>query len=256
MVNALLTEALSRKGFRRIRPVALVNDTVAILLAGAYERGDTRLGSIYATGHNTCYLEEYGGRRPPMVLNMESGGFDRLKPNAYDLRLDAASEKPGAQRLEKMASGRYLGELFSLALADGIGASVAPAVGADLAACIAGDADAPERLERLLGFLPDGPTLAGAGRIAATIARRSARLVAATFAATLRHRAAGRPIPSQHIAIEGSLYHHVPFIQRELSAALAALLGTPAAGLDVVQVADGSLLGAAIAAAMAKGELR
>ena len=100
MVNELLGEALREKGFGNIRAAAVVNDTVAVLLAAAYGHRDTWLGSIYATGHNTCYLEEYGGHQPAMILNMESGGFSQLTPNDFDRRLDEHSEKPGAQRLE------------------------------------------------------------------------------------------------------------------------------------------------------------
>ena len=42
----------------------------------------------------------------------------KLVPNRFDIMFDEKSEKPGEQRLEKMVSGRYMGELFALALAD------------------------------------------------------------------------------------------------------------------------------------------
>ena len=119
VVNDLLLDALHRLGVNNVEPVAVINDTVAVLLAAAYKQPDTYIGSIYATGQNTCYLEQFGGK--PMVLNMESGGFNRLTPNAYDVELDKSSEKPGLQRLEKMTSGRYMGELFGLMLADLLG---------------------------------------------------------------------------------------------------------------------------------------
>ena len=53
-----------------------------------------------------------------MILNLESGGFMKLVPNRFDTAFDEASEKPGEQRLEKMVSGRYMGELFGMALAE------------------------------------------------------------------------------------------------------------------------------------------
>ena len=56
-----------------------------------------------------------------MVINMESGGFNRLPFSKYDDAIDACSEQPGAQRLEKMVSGRYLGMLYGSALADLLG---------------------------------------------------------------------------------------------------------------------------------------
>ena len=80
------------------------------------------IGCIYATGHNTCYLEPFADKaEQPMILNLESGGFNRLAPGRFDVALDERSEKPGEQRLEKMVSGRYMGELFGMALAELLG---------------------------------------------------------------------------------------------------------------------------------------
>ncbi len=247
-VNSRLVTALCQKGFHNIKPVALINDTVAVLLAAAYAHTDTWLGSIYGTGHNTCYLENYGGQQPSMVLNMESGGFSHLQPNEFDRRLDSQSEKPGAQLLEKMVSGRYLGELFSLALSDITGQHIPPAVGTDLSALIAG-AGGEAALTRLLGTAPDETAVTGATRLAAAIVRRSARLVTATFVGTLRHRADGSPVPPQSIGIEGSLYHFVPLIQQEIKLTLTELLGSETVP-DIASVENGSLFGAAIAAAI------
>lgn len=39
--------------------------------------------------------------KPAMVINMESGGFNKLVINKYDYKLDMESEKPYEQRLEK-----------------------------------------------------------------------------------------------------------------------------------------------------------
>ena len=122
VVNDLLKEALARRGMRNVEPVAVINDTVAVLLAAAYKHEHTYIGSIYATGQNTCYYEEFAdGSEPPTVINMESGGFGKLPFSKYDEILDRESEQPGAQRLEKMVSGRYLGSLYGAALADLLG---------------------------------------------------------------------------------------------------------------------------------------
>ena len=109
VVNDLLKEALHRQSIDNVEPTAVINDTVAI-------------GSIYATGHNTCYLEPFADKAErPMILNLESGGFMKLVPNRFDVAFDEHSEKPGEQRLEKMVSGRYMGELFGMALAELLG---------------------------------------------------------------------------------------------------------------------------------------
>ena len=75
VVNDLLKEALHRQGIDNVQPTAVINDTVAVLLAAAYKQPGVYIGSIYATGHNTCYLEPYADRADvPMILNLESGG--------------------------------------------------------------------------------------------------------------------------------------------------------------------------------------
>ena len=76
VVNDLLKAALARKNLSNVEPTAVINDTVAVLLAAAYKWGNVNVGSIYATGHNTCYYETYtsaGLGKPAMVINMESG---------------------------------------------------------------------------------------------------------------------------------------------------------------------------------------
>ncbi|MBR3747307.1 MAG: hexokinase, partial [Selenomonadaceae bacterium] len=126
IANDLLVEALKRRGAANVEPVAVLNDTVAVLLSAAYKTPDTFIGSIYATGHNTCYLEpsihdKNGVGLGGMILNLECGNFSKLVPNRFDREYDEKSEKPGEQRFEKMVSGRYMGELFGMAIAELLG---------------------------------------------------------------------------------------------------------------------------------------
>ena len=115
VVNDLLQAAFDRKGLSNIKVVAVINDTVAELLTAGYQYPDTQIGCIYATGSNNCYMERTADvGRPAAIINMESGSFNKLAPSQWDNKLDEASEKPGRQRLEKMVSGRYMGELLSL----------------------------------------------------------------------------------------------------------------------------------------------
>lgn len=247
-VNALLAKALAARGLANVTPAAILNDTTAALLAAGYRWGGTAVGAIWATGFNACYLEPERGGAPPMVRNLEAGGFRRLAQNAYDRALDAASEKPGAQRLEKMVSGRYLGHLFSLALGDILDTRLPPLSGADVSAAARGEAG--ETLARLCGA-PLSPERADAARsLAAALVVRAARLAAAAFAGTLRHRADGGKIPPQRIAVEGSFFAHTPLARDALNSALRTLLGEEAAGVEAVPLDGGASLGAAIAAAM------
>ena len=220
MVNALLEEALRRKGLA-VTPTAILNDTVAVLLAAAFRVPDTAIGTIYATGFNSCYLETFSGERPPMVYNIESGSYGHFPQNAYDKALDAESAKPGAQKLEKMISGRYLGDEL-------------PAyTGEDVSRLATQGTEAEQRVARAL-------------------IRRSARLAAMTLAAVLRHRADDdhlSAIPPQPLAIDGSVFEHMPGVEQEMRLALQSLI-TPAeeSGLTFTLEKDASGTGAAIAA--------
>jgi hexokinase len=238
-----------------VEPVAVINDTVAVLLAAAYKQPDTYIGSIYATGHNTCYLEPELPGAGPMVINLESGGFSKLLPNRFDNALDEASEKPGEQRLEKMVSGRYMGELFGLAAAALMGLATKPVfTSIDMSAMLA---DTEPEYQATAGLLQEktGRQLSAADcallrDLAAAIVIRSARLVTATYAGILWHLAGKGSMPKNHIAIDGSVYEKMPLAKENVQKALYDILGEDAAQVDTVLECGGSGLGAAIAAAM------
>ena len=256
VVNDLLKEALARRGARNVIPVAVINDTVATLLAAAYKKPNAYIGSIYATGQNTCYFEKFpDGSETPTVINMESGGFGKLTLTKYDAHIDETSEKPGAQHLEKMVSGRYLGEIYGHALADLLGKKEPFSFTSIDLSAIVSDAyldrhEAAAILEEKTGEMFNALELNLLQNLAALIIARSARLVAATFAGIVRHRAQGAAIAEQHIAIDGSVYEKMPLVAENLKKALAALLGDDAEKIHIVLENTGSALGAALAAAM------
>ncbi len=92
--------------------LALVNDTVGTLVAGAYSDQNTRIGLILGTGSNACYLEktkniktlpsEEAQQSANMVINMEWGAFgnngclDFIR-TAYDYEIDQCSLNPKKQ---------------------------------------------------------------------------------------------------------------------------------------------------------------
>ncbi len=117
VVGCFLGEELNRvfeaRGIAR-KKIVLLNDAVATMIAGVSE-GAARgakgyVGFILGTGTNTAYLES--GR----VINVESGGFDKLPITEIDRELDATTNNPGKQTFEKMISGTYLGSLALVAL--------------------------------------------------------------------------------------------------------------------------------------------
>ena len=126
--------------------IAIVNDTVATLLAAKAVEGDksysSYLGFILGTGTNTAYVEKnvnitkVAGLDPEgsMIINAESGSFDKLERSKFDLAMDAKQIDPGHNPLEKMIAGAYLGpvglEVYKAAAKEGLfSAAAAAAIG-------------------------------------------------------------------------------------------------------------------------------
>ena len=101
--------------------IAIVNDTVATLLAAKATEGDktysSYVGFILGTGTNCAYverntaIEKLPGLDPngKMIINAESGSFDKAPRSKFDLAMDAKTTTPGNNPFEKMISGAYLG---------------------------------------------------------------------------------------------------------------------------------------------------
>ena len=116
--------------------IAIVNDTVATLLAAKATEGDktysSYLGFILGTGTNTAYVEKnrnivkLQGLDPSgsMIINAESGSFDKLAQSNFDKAMDQKTQDPGHNPLEKMIAGGYLGgvglELYKAAAKAGL----------------------------------------------------------------------------------------------------------------------------------------
>ena len=262
VANDLLVEALKRRGADNVEPVAVLNDTVAVLLSAAYKTPDTFIGSIYATGHNTCYLEPSihdpncfgaGG----MILNLECGNFSKLVPNRFDKEYDEQSEKPGEQRFEKMVSGRYMGELLGMAIAELLGEKGKKygLSSIDMSMMILDESENLQRASDIImakvGRELDRDDVAKIRELASAIVIRSARLVAASFVALVWQRAGSGKIQKQHVAVDGSVYEKMPLAKENITKAISELLGEDAANVDTILDNGGSGLGAAIAAAMA-----
>lgn len=261
VVNDLLAEALNRKGLDNVKVVAVINDTVAELLTAGYSYPDTRIGCIYATGSNNCYMEETSAPgRPAAIINMESGSFNKLAPSRWDVKLDEKSEKPGQQRMEKMISGRYMGELLGLTVQYLLDLPEQPAFTAvDMSGIMndksAAALDAAAVISSRIGAVEPGEA-ALIRDLTEAIAIRSARLMASSHVGILWHLAGHEgKIAPQHIAIDGSVFEHMPHIKENINKALSELLGAEAANVTPFLLKDGSGLGAAIAAAVASKDL-
>ena len=87
--------------------VTVLNDTAAALIGGVVSQGVSGMGGyigmIYGTGFNVCYYDPV----KKMLINTEAGGYSGITPSVCDAEIDAESDDPGKQRLEKMVSGAY-----------------------------------------------------------------------------------------------------------------------------------------------------
>lgn len=126
----LLQAELQARGLEDIKVSSLVNDTVGTLLAQIYADGKTKISVILGTGTNAAYVEKQenisklSGNLPGYTaINIEWGTFgdgdDSVLPvTRFDRQLDAESKNTGKQGFEKMISGKYLGEIVRLVLAE------------------------------------------------------------------------------------------------------------------------------------------
>jgi hexokinase len=267
-VVSLLQDALSRKGLGGIRVAALINDTVGTLMAGAYAHAACDLGVILGTGTNACYperIERIGklsrkGEEGEMIINIEWGNFDGLPANRFDAALDRASPNPGRQRMEKMISALYVGELVRLALqetvlSEGLSQETERvfsrpfSLSAEQAALIAE------------GRVEDSPLLGRFGekerRVLISIARsvfeRSARIAAFALTAVLTWM--DPSLTRKHlVAVDGALFEHNPFYREDIRRTLEVILGDRADKVELILVKDGSGIGSAVAGAVAQKE--
>ncbi|HZW83970.1 MAG TPA: hypothetical protein VFF14_11215 [Candidatus Deferrimicrobium sp.] len=266
-VGELLEDAFTRLRITdKIQLQAIINDTVGTLLTGAYLDPNIDIGSILGTGHNTCYIESrLTAYNSPMIINIESGGFNELGCTNYDQRLDQASKKPGEQRLEKMVSSKYLAELLRIVLSDLITEKLLfhgrmsknmllqySVMGEHLSIILADNtAELSQIGEWISNTFAVPHTLqerALIKTVAAKLMLRSASLVAATFLGILLHVDPDLNKPHS-IAVDGSMYEHMPGYAENLRAVLDQLLGSKSKQVSLKLVKEGSGVGACIAAA-------
>jgi len=271
-VVKLLEEAIRKYGLENIQVAALANDTVGALAAKSYEDPDCDVGIIFGTGTNACYREKTANilklKNPVsghMIVNTEWGNYSKIKSNEYDDKLDRATNNPGRQRMEKMISGMYLGEVARLVLSDMIRSKFI------FAGCKARfskgnfktrhmalvESDKSKDLIKIEGYLEglgildttheDRALLKGVCR---TISRRAARISAAAISSVVTWM--DPKLRAKHtVAIDGTLYEKYPNFRRTIVAALRELHGDAAKRTKLTQVKDGSGIGVAVVAAVA-----
>ena len=260
------------------RQLAIVNDTVATLLAAKATEGDktysSYIGFILGTGTNAAYVERNSGiaklsgldPEGSMIINAESGNFDKFPRSAFDLALDKKQNNPGRQAFEKTISGAYLGgiglEIYKAAAKEGLFSAKAAAAVGGLGALETMDFDdfcanyrREGRANPLYAAFADADDAKMARRLGLPVFERAAVLTAIHLAAFCIKSGEGADA-SAPIAInaDGSTYYKtktIPFadvVRREMAEMLTTRRNihfefTP-------QVDDAPLVGAAIAALM------
>ena len=119
-----MNKKLKEKGYQDNINVVVLNDTVATLLGGpALKKGasiDGQIGLILGTGTNCAYIEKTANifkincnTMDEMIINTESGMFDKVEQGYFDKLVDNDSFNPGNSKFEKMISGVYLGSVIN-----------------------------------------------------------------------------------------------------------------------------------------------
>ncbi|XP_026638665.1 hexokinase-3 isoform X2 [Microtus ochrogaster] len=226
-VVQLLRQAIQRQKAHCIDVVAMVNDTVGIMMDCKCDSKFCDVGLIVDTGTNACYMEEarhvkaLDNDHGRTCISIEWGSFcdeATLGPvlTTFDHALDCESLDPGAQRFEKMIGGLYLGELVRLVLVHfaqhGIlfGGCTSPALLSQgsilLEHVIKMEDPATGKAEILavlqdLGLSPQVSDVEHVQHVCAAVCTRAAQLCAAALAAVLSHLQRSREQQTLHVAV-------------------------------------------------------
>jgi len=267
-VGAGLVEALAARGLRG-RRVAVLNDTVAALLAGLSQGqsfgASSYVGFILGTGTNTAYIESNDNiakldgylASGSQAVNVESGGFAAFPRGPFDLQLDARSENPGAHVFEKTISGVYMGplalELMQALAAEGAFSDAAAAALSIMKSISTIHIDnLAARNGRDTGVL-GSEAFTEADRavmrtVFAAVVGRASLLAAVNILAAVVKSGAGRdPAHPACVNIDGSTYYKTHGMAGQVQAHLAGLAAPRGLHIRCIRVEDAPVVGAAIA---------
>lgn len=267
MVGHNLLEAMGTPG----KPLVVLNDTVATLLAGkaatAGKQYDTYIGFILGTGTNTAYIELNDNilKTPGLhsgasqVINIESGAFGNPPRTDIDLLFDSQTKNPGRYVFEKMFSGGYFGGLcttaLKLAASEGLFTEKTTANIATLSELTSEEVNkfvcgVDLNQNQLTGALNTDEDREIAVAIVEGLIGRAAKLVAANLAAVIlktgKAKLAEKPVL---MTIEGTTFYKLKDFQTKFETFLNEYLsGDKKRYYEIVEVENSSLIGAAIAA--------
>lgn len=125
VIGENLLKAVAELGYDNNKSIVLLNDTVATLLGGKASFPDrvfeSYIGFILGTGTNICYIERTSNigkvealkaSEGSMLINVESGNYNKIPRGKIDVEFDNTTKNPGEFIFEKAISGAYQGGLM------------------------------------------------------------------------------------------------------------------------------------------------
>jgi len=282
-VVALLAKAIDKRDDVKVDVAALLNDTTGCLMSCAWKNPNCRIGLIIGTGTNACYLEKCdkvgtigdseknGGGTQDMIVNTEWGAFgDKGELDfiltKWDKRVDTASLNPGKQIFEKMISGMYMGEVVRQVLVDLVNENLIFS-GQDTDNLMKHgrfytkyvseiESDPVGEFKRCRLALADlgmsdvtDDDCSAIRYVCECVSRRAGFMVSAGITALLKKM----DYKDVVVAIDGSVFRYHPHFPNIMKSRIAQLMGIDYK-FDLMLSTDGSGRGAALVAAVLKGE--
>ena len=250
-----------------IPSIAILNDTVATLLAGKCtgnsKNYSSYIGLILGTGTNTAYTEYNSnihkcsglpqGHMQP--INVESGSFDKCPRSRIDINFDNSTMNPGKYIFEKMIAGAYRGrlclEVLKEACADNLFSELASqeilswnSLETWHITHFLND-PAEEGLFSSPAFLEkDQLTVTG---LCLAIIERAALLVAINIAAAIIKGGSDSTDAPCCVNVDGSTFHKLKGFKASVKVYLHELLDKRNVNFELVHITNAPVVGAAVA---------
>ncbi|KAF7349844.1 putative glucokinase [Mycena venus] len=238
-----------------VKCTALINDTVATLLAQSYLQVPCVMSAIYGVGTNGCYVDKgtsitklSQSQGTSMMINTEWGAFNEralLRPTIYDDQMDKDLANPGRAFFQKMTCWYYLGEISRQIFLSLVNQSLLfNGVATDLLnkqhslssfhlfqiEDASDDNAAKTVICDRLGYSPDSVSVLDieiVRFVATMVAVRSAKLSACPIASLLTHLGYATGIASKvPVAVDGELFIGSVQFETRLKQGVAAILGS------------------------------
>ncbi len=269
MVGSNVRARLALRGCDR--PITVLNDTVATLLAGKSagmaHHYASYVGFILGTGTNTAYVERNANIRKrndldaqgAMIINVESGSFSKVPQSRFDQLFDATTADCCSYTFEKMIAGAYLGGLGGTILKEAAKASLFTPATAQAVLTMPTPSSKDLNLFCQNPWLPPETFAAlpmteddrrTALELCLAVYTRAALLTAVNIAAAVIRSGTGiDPLHPVAVNIDGSTYYRTTaasFASR-VQGHLRDLLGPRGLHYELISVDEAPIIGAAVA---------